>query len=718
MIDSFIEDACYDKNSVSCDSANFNNAPKKRLATMPDANKTKKELLDEITRLESCIAQLEQRTPEVGNEHADWPRKYHFFESFINELIEPLIVIDTNYKVKYANKAAYQISGESFFNEEEDIPCHKLLFNSEAKCDQNGHSCLLQKVMQEGRHSTIDYTIPLANGEEIIYEILGSPIWGPDGSLVGIVATIRDVTQQRIEQKMLENGHDFLELRVQERMNEQIDLNKTLHQEIKQRQETAQQLRWAKEQAELLYQLSPCAIFTVDSDRYVTSWNKRTEEITGYSHDEIKGRKCFIFCSQPCMLFSDEIEKPIIRHECTLRTRDGRKLYILKSSDFLRDPNGKVIGGIESFEDITEHKQMGMMLRAERDKIQGMFAATKQGLHIVNANYEIEFQNDVLKNIFGDQIGAKCYKVYKQRDEPCSNCRMHNVIKNNQIEHADDIIFQGRNYSQSYAPFKDTDGQTKCLVLLRDITVEKANRVKTMRTAQLASIGELAAGVVHEINNPINGIINYAQIIMDDTEPNDPRNVLLARLISEGERVADIVSKLLAFARQSEDEKDSFGKIDIKNVLEDSFSLFEHQFLKDGTITHIYLPEGIPPLRIHPHQLQQVFVNLLSNARQALNDRYKGADPNKLLEIKTSLLQTEKGSQVRITFTDHGTGIDKEIVNMVFNPFFSTKKPGEGTGLGLSISQGIIQSFQGQMSLESEAGKYTRVIIELPVQNE
>ncbi|MEW6288499.1 MAG: PAS domain-containing protein [Thermodesulfobacteriota bacterium] len=681
-------------------------------------NKTQKELLDEITRLESRIAQLEQRPPGVRNDNADWPRRYHFFESFINELIEPLIVIDTNYKVKYANKAAYQISGKLFFDKEEEIPCHKLLFNSDTKCDQNGQSCLLQKVIQEGRHATMDYTIPLANGDKIIYELLGSPIWGPDGTLVGIVSTIRDVTQQRIEQKMLENGHDFLELRVQERMNELIDLNQALRQEIKQRQEIEQQMLWSKEQAELLYQLSPSAIFTVDSDRYVTSWNKRTEEITGYSHDEIKGRKCFIFCSQPCMLLSDEIAKPIIRHECTLRTKDGRKLYILKSSDFLRDPNGKVIGGIESFEDITQLKQMDMMLRSERDKIQGMIAAIKQGLHIINANYEIEFQNDVLKNIFGDQIGAKCYKVYKQRNEPCSNCRMHNVIRNNQIEHGDDILFQGRHYSQSYAPFKDTDGQTKCLVLLRDITVEKANRVKTLRTAQLASIGELAAGVAHEINNPINGIINYAQIIMDDTEPNDPRNVLLARLISEGERVADIVSKLLAFARQREDEKDSFGQIDIKNVLEDSFSLFEHQFLKDGIITHIYFPENIPPLRIHPHQLQQVFVNLLSNARHALNDRYKGSAPNKLLEINTSLVQKEKGSQVRIMFTDYGTGIDKQIINMVFNPFFSTKKPGEGTGLGLSISQSIVQSFQGQMSLESEAGKYTRVIIELPVQTE
>ncbi|MBI5557119.1 MAG: PAS domain-containing protein [Deltaproteobacteria bacterium] len=684
---------------------------------MPDSNKSKKELLDELTLLKSRIAQLDQKTTSAKTGYFDWTRKYQFFESFIDELIEPLIVIDTNYQVKYANKAACQISGSDFsFCNQKNIPCHKLLFRSDIKCDEAGQSCLLTKVIQGGRHATIDYTVKLENGETIIYEILGSPIWEKDGSVLGMVATIRDVTQHRTDQKMLESGHDFLELRVQERMSELIDLNQALRQEIRERQETEQRLRWSKEQAELIYELSPCAIFTVNSERYVTSWNKKAEEISGYSVEEIKGRKCLIFCSQPCRLFSTDTEKPIINFECTLLTKDGRKLVITKNSDVLRDPSGKIIGGIESFEDVTQQKKMDMMLRAERDKIQGMIAATRQGLHILNSNYEIEFQNDFLKKIFGDQIGSKCYEVYKQRSEPCVNCRMHSVIQNNQIEHADeDIIFSGKHYSQSYAPFKDTDGQTKCLILLRDITVEKANRAKTLRTAQLASIGELAAGVAHEINNPINGIINYAQIVMDDTVADDPRNILLRRLINEGERVADIVSKLLAFARQSDDEKDSFEEIAIRNTLENSLSLFQHQFLKDGIMTTITIPPDIPLLRVHPHQLQQVFVNLLSNAKHALNDRYKGPDPDKLLEITARLICAHERNQVKITFTDHGTGIPQQNINMVFNPFYSTKKPGEGTGLGLSISQGIIQSFQGQMSIESEFGKFTQVIIELPV---
>ncbi|MFZ5760861.1 MAG: PAS domain S-box protein [Thermodesulfobacteriota bacterium] len=681
---------------------------------MPARKKTKHVVSPAATSPAPPTMTTEVERPRQLHEAVDWTQRCDFFKSFIDELIEPVIVIDTDFNVKYANKAAHLLSGSPYPCAAAGSFCHKLLFNSDRQCQQLGQECLLKKVMEQGRHVTVDHAVEYPDGERKIFEILGSPIWDKDKKLLGIVSTIRDVTQHRIDQKMLETGHDFLELRVQERTSELIDVNLALRQEIKERQETEQRLRWAKEQAELIYQVSPCAIFTVDTNRYVTSWNNKTEEITGYSYDEIKGRKCDIFCSEKCRLFDDAVNKPILNRECSLRTKDGRLLTITKSADLLHDPQGNVIGGIESFEDITERKNMATMLRAERDKFHSIITATRQGLHILNADYEIEFQNDVLKNIFGDQIGAKCYKVYKQRDEPCSNCRMHSVMANNQIEYADDIIFHNRHYSQSYASFRDIDGQMKCLVLLQDITVEKVNRAKAMRTAQLASIGELAAGVAHEINNPINGIINYAQLLLDDAAADEPRSNLLKRLINEGERVADIVSKLLAFARQR-DEEQLLDQIDIRTVLGDAFSLFQHQFAKEGIVTHIDIPAEIPSLHIHPHQLQQVFVNLLSNARHALNERFPGPHPEKLLEISADLPGQTNHAMVRITFTDYGTGIAPETLDMVFNPFFSTKKPGEGTGLGLSISQGLIHSFKGQIHIESRLGEYTSVIIELPM---
>ena len=515
----------------------------------------------------------------------------------------------------------------------------------------------------------------------------------------------------------LEKGHDFLELREQQRTSELIEINKTLRQEIKARLQTEVRLRRAIKRAELVYKVSPCAIFNVDTNRNITAWNNKTEEISGYSHDEIYGRKCNIFCNsaEACGLFAKGATPPIVNRECVMRTKDGRELAILKSADLLRDSDGNIIGGIESFEDITQRKHMDKLLRSERDKFHGIISATKQGIHIVNPNYEIEFQNDVLKKIFGNKIGHKCYEVYKNRSEPCEICRMHRVIETNQIEHTSDILIGARHYSQSYAPFTDVDGQTKCLVLLQDITVEKLNQAKALRAAQLASVGELAAGVAHEINNPINGIINYAQILLDDSEGDEVHERLLSRVIKEGERVADIVSKLLAFSRQHEDEEVLHDDVHIEKVLNDAFALFKHQFHKNGISTTISIPAHIPPLRIHPHQLQQVFVNLLSNAGYALNNRYHATDPKKRLEIVVSLVELSGKDFIRISFTDYGFGIPQDIIDEIFNPFFSTKEQGEGTGLGLSISQGLIQSFHGDIHIKSQYGTYTEVTIDLPV---
>ncbi len=684
---------------------------------MPESKKTKKELIDELDACRtSLVAHLEKAINDTGQENDPLLRECDFFQTFINDMAEPILVIDTDFKVKYANKAARQLSGEKTPPEPGAETCYKLLFNFDSQCDHKGQKCLLSQVIKEKKDVSIDKNVTLKNGEEKIYEIHGSPIWKDDGSLLGMVTTLRDVSQQRAETRMLESGHDFLEIRVQDRITDLIDLNSALRQEIIERQEAENRLRQALEQAELIYKVSPCAIFTVNKNKEITSWNNKIEEITGYSYEEIQGKKCDIICpAKTCRLFSDETQKPFLNHECRMRAKDGRILIISKNADLLYDPKGNVIGGIESFEDITQRKKMEEALRSERDKFMGIIAATRQGLHILNSNYEIEFQNDVLKNIFGDKLGHKCFEVYKKRTEPCEDCRMRSVIQHNRIEHTEDILFKDRHYSQSYAPFTDVDGRTKCLVFLRDVTVEKQNRAKTIRTAQLASIGELAAGVAHEINNPINGIINYAQIVLDDNQDTETINSLLPRIISEGERIADIAGKLLSFARQGDDDSQLFSETYVPDVVDNSLALVRHQLIKDGINIAEDIEHDTPPVWVHPQHLEQVFINLLSNARYALNEKFTGIGTNKKIELKINTVEVAGKTYVRTSIKDYGIGIPAEIIQFICNPFFSTKKSGEGTGLGLSISQGLIKNFNGFIRIESESGEYTNIMVDLPV---
>jgi len=487
--------------------------------------------------------------------------------------------------------------------------------------------------------------------------------------------------------------------------------------------------RFARElaQAELTLRVIPSAALSLDLDGKITSWNNKAERVTGFSREEVVGHSCEIFalapCAEECGAFVDEQGKALSGRVCQIRTKDGRVRSISKNTDLLKNPDGTVAGAVATFRDITEQLEVELQLRTERDKFRGILSALDQGMHILNRDYVIEYQNEILRRTFGDKIGEKCYEVYKQRDKPCEICRMHAAIERNEIQRTEEIMSDRRHYEQSYVPFSDVDGQTKALILLRDVTEEKMYRAETMRAGQLASIGELAAGVAHEINNPINGIINYAQVLLDDSSQvsmegesaNPVQREMLGRIIKEGERVAYIVRNLLFFARQREEEAEVAT---LEGIVHDSISLLKHQLQKDGVSIHTDIPEDLPRIKVHPQQLQQVFLNLLSNARYALNQRYPGRDPGKKVEIRCRAVQDQGRTLLRTEIIDYGTGIPEEILTKIFEPFFSSKKSGEGTGLGLSISADLVKDFQGELRAESELGKYTAMIVDLPAYDE
>ncbi|RJR23079.1 MAG: PAS domain S-box protein [Nitrospiraceae bacterium] len=245
---------------------------------------------------------------------------------------------------------------------------------------------------------------------------------------------------------------------------------------------------------------------------------------------------------------------------------------------------------------------------------------------------------------------------------------------------------------------------------------EMAERIQaeaeTLRASHLASLGELAAGVAHEINNPVNGIINYTQILANKSTPGSKEHDIACRIIKEGDRIAGIVKCLLSFARDGKEQK---YPVHILEIISDTLALTEAQIRKDGIKLLINVPAHLPEIIAQPQHIQQVFLNLISNARYALNQKYRGENRKKIINI-TGVAITEKNSPyVRITFYDNGTGISDDIINKVMNPFVTTKPTSLGTGLGLSISHGIVADHGGSISIDSVEGQYTRAIIKLPV---
>jgi len=662
---------------------------------METQEKSKKELSEEIHALRELLTVFEKNCSDGNSQlYLKLEKRHQFLQSIIDGVADPIIVVGTDMRIKLKNLAARLFAIGSESGEVDGTHCYELLFGREKPCENNENPCPFIEVLETGLTVSAEHKREGKDGTVQYYEILASPLLADDGTNFGVIEIFRDITDRKLVQEKLRIAREESEEMVRKR--------------------TAELLR-AKEHADLVYRVIPSAIFTVDRERLITSWNDKAEAVTGFAREEVIGKPCSMFalypCTERCGVFSEYVPKPILGKQCEIKTKNGQVRTVSKNADHLIDASGNVIGAVESFEDITDFKQVEEELRTERDKFRGMLTAMAQGMHILNKDFDIEYQNDVLRRAFGDKIGHKCYEVYKKRDKPCEVCRMHAAIESNEVQRTEEVMANGRYYEQSYAPFTDVDGKVKTLILLRDITEEKAYQAETMRAGQLASIGELAAGVAHEINNPINGIINYAQLMLDEAQDDHDQSEMLERLIKEGERIADIVKNLLAFSRQRDREIEN---VSLVAVIGDCLALIRHQFMKDGIRLVLDIPEELPVVPANPQQLQQVFLNLLSNSRHALNQRYKGADVQKRIEIVCSSINYKDKPYVRTCITDYGAGIPKEIIGKIFDPFFSSKKPGEGTGLGLSISHGLIREFHGFIRVESEEGSYTTVTVELP----
>lgn len=262
-----------------------------------------------------------------------------------------------------------------------------------------------------------------------------------------------------------------------------------------------------------------------------------------------------------------------------------------------------------------------------------------------------------------------------------------------------------------FPPITVNSVDSVAIVIACDVTEKLLLRAEALRTGQMAMLGQLAAGVAHEINNPINGIINYAQLIADRSAPESEEHHLSDDIIVEGARIAGITNSLLAFARDQHSQRTPAAPCDL---IRSTLMLAESQLCREGVEILIDVPANLPAVLVQKEQVQQLFLNLLNNARYALNRKFPNGAAGKILAI--SAIRTLVNGQVfvRFEFMDNGTGIQKENLDKIFDPFYTTKANGKGTGLGLSVSKGIVKSHGGQIAIRTEADSYTRVIFDFP----
>jgi PAS domain S-box-containing protein len=264
-------------------------------------------------------------------------------------------------------------------------------------------------------------------------------------------------------------------------------------------------------------------------------------------------------------------------------------------------------------------------------------------------------------------------------------------------------------------------GKNGALVFVRDITqrkqLEKSKleiEAQLRQQQKLEAIGTLAGGVAHEINNPINGIMNYAQLICDLEDKKADSFKYATEIIHETERISTIVKNLLQFSRQ---EKQTHSYARIEDIINQTVYLIKTIIKKDQIKLEIDIEDDLPDIKCRSQQIQQVLMNLLINAKDALNEKYPGFDENKIIVVSCSKHLIDNRDWIVIVVEDRGNGIAKEIGEKIFEPFFSTKPKNMGTGLGLSISIGIVEDHHGTLTFETKEGQYTQFYLKLPTDN-
>jgi PAS domain S-box-containing protein len=369
------------------------------------------------------------------------------------------------------------------------------------------------------------------------------------------------------------------------------------------------------------------------------------------------------------------------------------------------------------------HRQQ-RQLKASEERYRALFEQAKDGIALVHLpdyrTVEVNKQACQLLGVRQQECLGRDIRELLRTSAPAAKPELM-MTSNGQSAGDTELLIQTADnqtlpVSVAFAPIS-AGGQEMMIMSLRDLSVRKkleAEREEMQRqlyqSSKLASIGELSAGVAHEINNPLNGVINFAQLLKDEERPRSEfEEQMIDGIIEEGERIAQIVRGLLAFARADTQE---LRQVHFAESIKTSIALFGHQFEKDGITVEINLEPDLPLVRADGSRLRQVVVNMISNAHHALKAKAGNSDEQKLFRI-TAHRAGKHGELVRVEFYDNGVGIKREDLGKVFDPFFTTRREMGGTGLGLSVSFGIVRDFGGKITVESQEGEFTRFIIEL-----
>jgi PAS domain S-box-containing protein len=494
----------------------------------------------------------------------------------------------------------------------------------------------------------------------------------------------------------------------------------SIYSNITERKHAQEALRQSEERYRTILEDMEDAYFEVDLGGHLTFVNNAVCRDLGYSREELLGRSYKTFTVEDDVgsvfgVFNEVYLTGVPNKGFPWKTvrKDGTHGFAETSISLLRNGERGIIGFRGVGRDITERKKMEEALRQSEANYRTLFNSSVIGMYVLDV--------ETMKVIMGNASAAKMFGLPSAEEAVGANLldfippenreNVLDIVVKEPFEHdlrrsheVEAITKDGRRIWVSMTGARIMHGGRPAgLISSADITDQKRQNERLMTTDRLASVGELAAGAAHELNNPLASIIGLSELLMEKDTPNYIRKDL-AMIRDEARRAANVTSSLLTFARKRRPVKQP---TQINAIIDDVLKLRAYAHKLNCIDVERHLAPDLPEILADPVQMQQVFLNIVINAEYFMLQAH-----NRGRLTITTKRQTDG---VAVAFADDGPGIPPENLSRIFDPFFTTKEAGKGTGLGLSICHGIVAAHGGQIYARSQLGGGATISIELPI---
>jgi histidine kinase len=498
------------------------------------------------------------------------------------------------------------------------------------------------------------------------------------------------------------------------------NLVKSIDQMRKEIEEKQEQIKQSWYEYQKLFEEVPCYITVQDKDLKILRYNREfaerfSPEAGEYCFKAYKGRS--ERCDVCPVLKTFDDGRPHYSEE-TAVNKDGTETYWMVKTSPIKNSKGKVIAAMEMSLDLTQVRFLEREARRSEEKYRiifntipnPIFVLDVRDLLILDCNHSVSavygfHKDEILSTSFLDLFEANDRESYK------TALKSGSVIdRARQVRKDGSVIYVNMRISHS-----EFGGCEVLLVTASDITLRLIAEQQLIQASKMATLGEMATGVAHELNQPLS-VIKTASSFLRRKASNHERveedilQTMAEEIDGHVDRASKIINHMREFGRKSEVTK---GKVQVNAALRQAVEFFKQQLkLREIDVVED-LQEDLPEILADSNRLEQVFVNLLINARDAIEKKWEQGDreeQRKRISLKTRSVE----GKVTIEVTDNGTGIPEAIRDRIFEPFFTTKKVGQGTGLGLSISYGIMHDYDGTIHVESTEGEGSTFIVRFP----